>query len=52
MSEKEKKVTETADNVEVKAQEIVESPKTEEETSVKEEVVDADYKVEDEKKDK
>ena len=42
MSEKEKKVTETADNVEVKAHETVESPKAEEETSVKEEVVDAE----------
>jgi len=42
MSEKEKKVTETADNVEVKAQETAESPKAEEETSVTEEVVDAE----------
>ena len=40
MSEKEKKVTETADNVEVKAQETAESPKAEKETSVTEEVED------------
>ena len=42
MSEKEKKVTETADNVEVKAQETAESPKAEEETAVTEKVVDTE----------